>query len=238
MLHVPGRGRFPAVILCHGFTGSMAGEKYATLAEALCRAGFVALRFDFFYSGESGGWGNFGRMTLTGELIDLEAAVDFLSKRPEVYPARIGLFGHSLGGEIVLLHAAADRRVRCLVASAPAVDFKDVFERIVEKQDVWKARGRAPAKGSEIAAVMEYSFFEDGLKYSPLERAKAIRCPLLIIHGEADTCVPLASSQLLYKEANEPKKMVTIKGSEHDYEGPGQLDEMVSAAIGWFKQYL
>src|SRR5690606_19801880 len=45
-------------------------------------------------------------------LADAEAAFTVLCQRPEVDPARVGVLGHSFGGNTVIFHAALDARVR------------------------------------------------------------------------------------------------------------------------------
>lgn len=52
---------------------------------------------------------------------DLVLAVDAVCQLPWVDPARVGSFGHSLGGKLVLHLAALDERVRAAVAHEPGL---------------------------------------------------------------------------------------------------------------------
>jgi dienelactone hydrolase len=47
---------------------------------------------------------------------DIVAAVDFLTEQPDVEPGRIGVLGLSMGGEEAIGAAAADPRIRAVVA--------------------------------------------------------------------------------------------------------------------------
>jgi len=82
-LHVPERTPASAIIFCHGFTGNRIESRrlFVHAARELCRRGFIALRFDFRGSGESEGL--FESMTISEEIGDLTAAVDWLHDRKE-----------------------------------------------------------------------------------------------------------------------------------------------------------
>jgi dipeptidyl aminopeptidase/acylaminoacyl peptidase len=57
-----------------------------------------------------------------GEVDDVLAAADFLSKQPHVDPQRIYLGGHSTGGTLVLLTAECSDRFRAVFSFGPADD--------------------------------------------------------------------------------------------------------------------
>ncbi|HEU0122985.1 MAG TPA: SUMF1/EgtB/PvdO family nonheme iron enzyme [Bryobacteraceae bacterium] len=54
-------------------------------------------------------------------VFDVQRVVDYLATRPDVDPARIGIFGHSLGGKLALYAAAFDPRIRATVSSEPGI---------------------------------------------------------------------------------------------------------------------
>jgi pimeloyl-ACP methyl ester carboxylesterase len=100
-----------AVVLLHG-----AGENRAAplpQATVLADAGYGVLLLDARGHGRSGGRGmDFGWY---GDG-DVRAAVDFVARQDGVAPDRIGLLGLSMGGEEALGAAAAEPRVRAVVA--------------------------------------------------------------------------------------------------------------------------
>jgi len=56
--------------------------------------------------------------TLQGKYVwDARRAIDYLVSRPEVDRARIGMIGHSLGGQETLFTTAADLRIKAAVSS-------------------------------------------------------------------------------------------------------------------------
>jgi len=111
------------------------------------------------------------------DLDDYQDVVKAMQARPEVDPARMGIFGSSYGGRLALF--AVLRRpglFRAAVAAAPAVD-----PRYFGSDD--KAITRTPASFPEA--------FERG-RAVPL--AGNLRDHLLIIHGMADDVVPFQTS--------------------------------------------
>jgi abhydrolase domain-containing protein 17 len=43
-----------------------------------------------------------------------------------------------------------------------------------------------------------------------------VRCPVLVIHGEADDIIPFQHGQRLYASAPEPKQFLWIPGAGHN----------------------
>jgi uncharacterized protein len=108
---VPPLDERAAVMLRHGSGSTRSGvlDKAAVLAGH----GYGVLLADARGHGLSAGWGNdFGWW---GDL-DTEAGVTFLAGRADVDPDRIGVVGSSMGGEEAIGAAAADPRIRVVVA--------------------------------------------------------------------------------------------------------------------------
>ncbi len=117
-----GKGPFPAVLL---ITGSgpqdrdetlMGHKPFLVLSDYLTRRGIAVLRADDRGIGKS--TGSFGAATTADFATDAEAGVAWLKTRPEVDHARIGLIGHSEGGEIAPMVAAKDHDVAFIVMLA------------------------------------------------------------------------------------------------------------------------
>jgi pimeloyl-ACP methyl ester carboxylesterase len=99
-----------AIVLGHGWGGSR--ETLLLEGKMLARHGYGVLLFDWRAHGESDGdtctWGGL-------EQRDLRAALDYVATRPDVDPARIGVVGFSMGGDVAIDVAAADPRIKALV---------------------------------------------------------------------------------------------------------------------------
>lgn len=94
------------------FPGRKASGSQAQ-ARMLVRHGYGVLLFDRRGEGASEGDGN---MFGWGGERDIFAALDFLERRPDVDPARIGGIGLSVGGELMVQAAAQDERLAAVVS--------------------------------------------------------------------------------------------------------------------------
>jgi uncharacterized protein len=106
LAYIPaGGGPHPALVICHGLPGN---EKNLDLAQAVRRAGWTAITFNY-----RGSWGSPGQFSFTGNLEDVEAVLSYL-KDPKtatalrIDPRRIAIAGHSMGGAITVMAAARD----------------------------------------------------------------------------------------------------------------------------------
>jgi acetyl esterase/lipase len=104
-----GAGPHPVFILLHGLPGN---EKNLDLAQAVRRAGWIAVTFNY-----RGSWGSPGKFSFEGNLEDTEAVLAYLREAKiaaslRLDPRRIVLAGHSMGGAITAAAAARDHEIR------------------------------------------------------------------------------------------------------------------------------
>ncbi|WP_100524893.1 alpha/beta hydrolase [Mycobacteroides abscessus] len=119
-LQVPdGPGPHPVVILAHGF-GGLKEWTIPELADTLVSVGIAAIAFDYRNFGDSDGSPR-EEVDHCGQIDDFLGAIAYATTVSELDPARIGLWGTSLGGRNVLAAAAIDSRVKCVVAQVPGV---------------------------------------------------------------------------------------------------------------------
>lgn len=120
-LYLPaGSQRFSAAVMGHGFAGTR-DVSLPYFAEHLARAGIAALVIDYRHFGVSGGAPR-QLVDPWRQLEDWRAALAFIRTRREIDPARIAVWGSSLGGGLALVTAADDQQVRAVVALAPQID--------------------------------------------------------------------------------------------------------------------
>lgn len=87
----------PAVVICHGFTGTRQLDGHAQpLAKALAQNGIASIAIDFAGSGESEE--PFTAYTPANVRDDISSAIFYLVNTVGADPERIGLLGHSMGG--------------------------------------------------------------------------------------------------------------------------------------------
>ncbi len=66
-------------------------------------------------------------------------------------------------------------------------------------------------------------------KFDSLSRINQIHAPLLIIHGKLDTVVPYSQGLEIYKQANQPKSMITFDKFGHNdlWSAPGFVSKVL-----------
>jgi uncharacterized protein len=107
VIHVAaGAGPHPVVVLCHGLPGN---EKNLDLAQAIRRAGWTVITFNY-----RGSWGSPGTYSFANDLADVDAVLAYArdpgnAAKLGLDPKRIVLGGHSLGGWATALTAAHDK---------------------------------------------------------------------------------------------------------------------------------
>ena len=124
----PDGKKHPAVIwLFGGFSNSIGATAWEPAtpdndqsARAFREAGFI-----MFYPCLRGGCGNPGfKEYFYGEVDDVLAAADFVSRIPFIDPKRIYLGGHSTGGTLALLTAECSDRFRAVFSFGPVEDVR------------------------------------------------------------------------------------------------------------------
>jgi hypothetical protein len=114
-----GSGASPAITMAHGFAGTKE-HGIERFAKAFAEAGFVVLVHDHRNFGTSGGETR-GDVDPWRQIADWRRTISYLETRPEVDPARIGLWGTSYAGGHAIVLGATDRRLRCVVAQVPTI---------------------------------------------------------------------------------------------------------------------
>lgn len=156
-----GPGPHPTVILAHGLPGN---EKNLDLAQALRRAGWNAVTFNY-----RGSWGSPGDFSFKGNLDDARAVLAYVrapenAKRLQVETRRLVLMGHSMGGWVTSQVAASDPELAgaALISaadmSAPSAAPK--AQRVALAADNMEALAGVTAESmaDQIATLGPYSF--------------------------------------------------------------------------------
>jgi fermentation-respiration switch protein FrsA (DUF1100 family) len=120
-------------------------------ARMLARHGYGVLLFDRRGEGRSQGGGN---LLGWGGDKDIVAAVDWLKKRPDVDPRRIGGIGFSVGGELMLEAAAKDPDLAAVVSDGAGARQLVETRQALPSRTFWPM---SPAFGLLNGAVAVFS---------------------------------------------------------------------------------
>ena len=165
----------------------------------------------------------------------LGAAVDYALGKPEVDGERLGVYGISGGGYAVTRAAAAEKRLRAVVADTPIYDiFRLITEAVpaflldeshsgvsrwlLEISGRFNKAGRnnmdkfawQSGKGSLLEALQV-------TKGEPVD-VGAIECPMLCLAGEGDPPDALVQTREVYDRLQNPKKDIRVFTAEEGAE--------------------
>lgn len=214
----------PAVIFSHGFGGTHAvGAQYA---QALARAGYVVYCFDFCGgSPDSRSDGSTLEMSLFTEREDLEAVITMMQGLDFVDSDNLFLIGSSQGGAVSAITAAAHpEAIRGMVLLYPA------FVLVQRANDMYQHAAQIPDRQFFMWMDVGRVYFEDLLGYDIYAEIPAYENDVLLIHGDADTIVPLSGSQraaAVYPSA----ELKVIPDAGHGFSGTAAqtaIDAMLS----------
>jgi alpha-beta hydrolase superfamily lysophospholipase len=230
--YYPANGK-AAVIISHGFTSNKDRPHFVRLAEQLSDAGFAVLRFDFSGCGES----DPAPITIEGELDDLRAAMEWMRQKGH---STLGLLGSSLGGLVSL--QAYSPSVKTMVLWAPVTGPKDPA---AEKRWIAQTMKAEETKDSFVLRKPDGREFRIGKAYVQ-ERAKVdpkkllseVKCPVLIIHGDADQTVPIEGSKKAINGLPKGSKLEIVPGAGHRFaDNERDLQHALGLSVEWFKRY-
>lgn len=221
-LELPERVAKPAVVLLlHGFKGSrnelqiplLREGVYARAADAWAAKGLASLRIDFRGGGDSDG--SFEDTTLSGQIKDALAALDFLQTEKSIDRTRIALVGWSQGGAVAATVAGRTKRPLKAVALwnplvSPAGTIEATFGVEVVKAGLASGGQSITVKlpwGSEVA--LRTAYFEDLFTIDPVAELAKYRGPVFVAVGTKDT--------LIFPQPQSGQLLLTY------HKGPGEL---------------
>jgi dipeptidyl aminopeptidase/acylaminoacyl peptidase len=185
-------------------------QPFWQIADALTRRGIAVLRIDDRGVGLS--TGEFAKATIVDFADDAKSALAFLRSRPDIDGSRIGILGHSEGGVVAVMVAAEDPSVRALaLLASPGTNLRSV---VADQLRYWLERDPSIPFGNRerilVQQLARWDVFADAnprLKFSrtydPVEAAKRISAPVLILQGAADRQVPPKHAEKLAEALRE-----------------------------------
>ena len=236
--HWPNGQRDRALIICHGFKGYKDYGFFPCLAQRAAQSGLVAHRFNFSHSGMTNRLETFEHPhlfeqdTWSKQVFDLQqvATAARAGQLPGTEACRfVAWFGHSRGGVTALLTAArcpASAPDRIVIAAAPhtAANITDEQRQLLQTHGWLESPSSRTGQNLRIGRAWLADIDADPKAVDPLAAIKRIKCPVLIIHGDADPTVPIDSAHLLQRAGADHARLEVIGEASHTFNATNPMD--------------
>lgn len=210
-----------AMLLVHGITADREEWGFYTrMAQILEEIGIATLRFDYRCHGVDKT--PMRELSLSGIVNDIDAAFQKMLELVGAYLPSF-IFAHSFGGGTAAYWVSKNKNtfpLKVLFLSAPVIDYADDVSR---NAGDWVTALRTDGYVSYGDNRLSRCLISEIPHINGIEATANPPCPLIVFHGDADTDVPLSSSQKFVK-VSEFSRIEVIEGAEHGYIKPGDED--------------
>ncbi len=233
----------PVVLMIHGF-GSFkdeVGDMFKRLAVALAEQGYASLRFDFPGGGDH--TVGFEANSIATQIRDARTVLNWLESQPGVDKERIGVVGFSLGGVVGSILSGNDHRVKALALwSTPGDMASSQVEMYEQYYPIAREKGKVEVDLGWRTIVLSREYFESRYSFFPLYDIQTYHHPLLIIAGENDGSITLASRSFASNAGSMDITLRIVPGADHIYNvlTPNQADAelVIGLTANWFPEKL
>ena len=149
---------------------------------------------------------------------DADVAWNYLVHKRGISPARIFIYGHSIGGAIAIDLAVGHPEAAGLIVEASMTSIIDV------------ARLQNSYRFFPLELIVDQ-------KFDSLSKVGRLELPVLFIHGTQDTRVPPEMSSRLYENTVSPKRLKFIDGGGHNNCGTVGGEDYIRT-IGEFEDFV
>jgi pimeloyl-ACP methyl ester carboxylesterase len=236
--HYRGAGHANGVVMAHGFCNDKSSNgRFERLGNALLDENIASLAFDFAGCGESGD----ALLTPEGLSQDMEAAIAWMGARGH---HKLGLFGNSLGGSVVLQVRSDAVCALAVTGAATAPTTYNWSEHFSASQlESLGSRGFLVEADdgrwrSEIRIASGLLDFFDAVEQT--DRLEGLQAPVLLIYGEdpddTEEQALLAAARHGFSLFPEGSSLQLIPGARH-----GMRDQWASVCglvTSWFGNHL
>jgi uncharacterized protein len=257
---------WPVIIFNHGYIHPphySTDDNYVNYMDMLARSGYIVFKSDYRGHANSEGpivGGGYGSPGFTTDVLN---ALESLKDYEGVNPDRIGMWGHSMGGQVTLRAMVVSDEIKAGVIwggvvvpypeiislwniseeersadFSPSVMKPDGDRTDDEVQTWWDSFGGWVESFTEKYGKPEQNpeFWES---ISPNTYITDLSGPLQIQHGVDDKTVPLAWAEVLVQDlqdAGMPYEFYTYEGDDHNLSN--NFRDAIQQTIAFFDQYL
>jgi uncharacterized protein len=218
-----------------------------TYQDAFARAGYISFKSDYRGHGKSEGRArsNFSSADYTTDVLNALAS---LKAYKDADPNRIGMWGHSMGGQVTLRAMVISKDIKAGVIWAGTVA-SVVYEMTHPRHPPAVTPGPSPTpggystRGNRAQMIAQYGTPDQNPDFwnslSPNSYLADLSGPLQLDHGTGDTTVPPIYSNLLKGEVEAAGKTVelyTYPGDNHNISN--QFSTAMARSVAFMDKYV
>ena len=226
-------GKVPFLLNPHGGPTGASLNTWSGTVQVLAANGFAVLQPNFrgstgkglaFAQANKNTWGK-------GDYEDCMSGVDAMIASGIADPDRLGAFGWSYGGYMTFWILTQTDRFKAVSPGAGLTNIYSMYsQNDIQRYLRWFYSDKAPWDAQEL--------YWDR---SPMKYVKNVKTPVMIMHGQVDTRVPIAQAQEFYmalKEMNVPVDFVVYPRENHGFTEPRHNMDRVRRYVRFFAKYL
>lgn len=228
---------WPVIVFNHGYIPPdqyRTTERYVAYVDAFARSGYIVVKPDYRGHGSSEGEAG-NAYGSPGYVIDVLNALASVRRYPEADPARVGMWGHSMGGYITLRAMVADQHIRAGVMWAGVVAaYDEMFRSWFDP---------TPRAGWRTQLVDQYGTPAENPAFwnrlSANSYLNDLSGPIQIHHGMNDTTVPYAYSVQLDEQIRASGRHTELfLWPEDDHNIATHRDDALMLSVVFFNQHV
>jgi dipeptidyl aminopeptidase/acylaminoacyl peptidase len=237
---------WPVIIFNHGYippSEYKTTQRYVAYVDAFARAGYIVFKPDYRGHGESQGTPS-GPYTSPAYTIDVLNALASIKQYADADPARIGMWGHSMGGQITMRCMVTVKDIKAGViwggVVAPYPDLFYNWRRLLPSHTATpqqETRRWGSGLASTFGDPLENPDFWASI--SPNTYLGDLSGPVQLHHGLNDETVPFAFSQTLYDEILEAGKISELYLYKRDNHNISEnFKTAIQRSVEFFDRYV
>ncbi|MEP6570706.1 MAG: S9 family peptidase [Acidobacteriota bacterium] len=225
--------KVPFLLNPHGGPTGASLNSFSGAVQVLAANGFAVLQPNFrgstgkglaFAQANKNSWGK-------GDYEDCMTGVDAIIANGIADPDRLGAFGWSYGGYMTFWILTQTDRFKAVSPGAAISNIYSMYsQNDIQRYLRWFYSDKPPWEAQEL--------YWDR---SPMKYVKNVKTPTMIMHGQADTRVPIAQAQEFYmalKEMKVPVEFVVYPRENHGFTEPRHQMDRVRRYVWFFSKYL
>jgi acetyl esterase/lipase len=246
---------WPVIIFNHGYIPPSlyrTTERYVAYVDAIARAGYIVFKSDYRGNGYSQGSAAGGGYGSPGYTDDVLNALSSLKAYKDADPNRIGMWGHSMGGQVTLRAMVVSKDIKAgVIWGGVVAPYPNIFARSTFGRSTGAGSFPAPPPGSPYGGgrnwmaelTQKYGTVQQNPGFwasiAPNSYLANLSGPLQLQASITDEEVPVAASETLFAElkaAGKTTELYTYPNDNHNISA--NFNIAMARSIAWFDQYV